>query len=536
MQLSGMKEVVKNVSYLNTLPEFRELPTYRRATFNFVGGSGTGKTHNIIEAGTELGIPVIVARFSQYMPEDFSLPIIDEEGGTNFVHLNPKRNFKEMVADMFGNLVNFLTGRRKRYTSLIADIFPVEIEGKKRRELNDEGEIVETEENQIDFERAKNYIANYSEVKEYWESRGLTINDAPGMIFFGDEINRIEDTQMFQMNFSLIDEHRFKNYKLPDGATIFTATNPADGDFIVQDWDQDDAYSSRFVHLKLEARAEDFLDYAEDLFGPVINTFASMYPETVFDEEKANAFNLPEVVPTPRNHFRAENWIVHAKKFGIDWTKRVRNELIGRFIGESQIQNFVEILEGRNPEIPPTPEEIIEEYEEFKVSPATIEFFKRPNSERSPEEAEEHLSTLFEESQNIKENNQNLHRYKIIDNEISGRRDIINKATDDLFEYIKRNAEDEKFIETFNKNRLRTLRFMMDINRPKFKDLMKKMVNHTPTSMLLLTSHDSSEDLTRSYINMFSDLVMYTNERLREEGDGEETSDEGVEEEEELQE
>ena len=157
---------------------FRARKNFSKPPIVFWGPKGSGKTYNVKKAANFLHIPDINIRLGQELAEDMSYPEITEENREKFL--------SKIIAEMFP--------RYKRDEN--GNLIP--------RKKNVDGEIVEIEgEYQINFTKIKNYIENWKELEEYYSSLGLSVDDAPGGILFLDEVNRIEDKQMFQMIFQL---------------------------------------------------------------------------------------------------------------------------------------------------------------------------------------------------------------------------------------------------------------------------------------------------------------------------------------------
>src|SRR5690625_3287378 len=79
MNNKGMREVIQKWTSATTNREFRQSENYLRVSFCFHSSAGTGKTTGIIDAGTEIGVPVQSIRFSQISDEDLIFPDLQEK-------------------------------------------------------------------------------------------------------------------------------------------------------------------------------------------------------------------------------------------------------------------------------------------------------------------------------------------------------------------------------------------------------------------------------------------------------------------------
>lgn len=100
-------------------------------------------------------------------------------------------------------------------------------------------------------------------------------------ILFIDELNRAT-RMLLQAVFQLVLDGRIGEYVLPEGWSIITAMNPATDNFIVTDI-ADDALKSRFLHIKLEARVEDFAAYMDK--DSIMAAFVKEHPSMLIGSD-----------------------------------------------------------------------------------------------------------------------------------------------------------------------------------------------------------------------------------------------------------
>lgn len=446
-------------------PKFRARKNYARPPFVFWGPKGSGKTYTVKKAGSFLKIPVINIRLGQELAEDMSYPEITE--------INREKFLSKIIAEMFARYKRDENGnkipRRK-----IVDGEPVEIPS----------------EFQINFTKIKNYIENWDELETYYTSIGLTVDDAPGAITFLDEVNRIEDKQMFQMIFQLFDSGKFKGYVTPEEISFFAAANPNEG-YIVANWFADPAFANRCIHLRTIYDFETWYEFAsqpDSGYDELTIQFYKTYPKALFDE-KENTFKLPNFSSSFRNPAFLSLYVN-----GITYPDPdIREELLAAIVGEMNIANF-HLVEDDLAEKAPTAEEILTQYDEYEVGSEPLKKIVLGHTREGKEILGYEMATLKDAIDD--QNSSGTLRGKILNAIENGKTDLINDVTQNIIEYFHANIKNDGFKEKIDENRLRFIRFMFDLPRGKFGTTFQELVsdNTKETSPLIaeaLTSGDT---------------------------------------------
>lgn len=115
------------------------------------------------------------------------------------------------------------------------------------------------------------------------------------IILLLDDYSRASQLLM-QATMTLIDEHRYISWSLPEGSTILLSTNPDNGEFLVTSLDA--AQKSRFLSISMKFNVDDWAVFAEKygIDGRCIN-FILKHPDVVEgtgtkDEDKKEKANI----------------------------------------------------------------------------------------------------------------------------------------------------------------------------------------------------------------------------------------------------
>ncbi|MGF7535696.1 hypothetical protein AAGG74_18745 [Bacillus mexicanus] len=480
MKGKQMEQAIVSIANAIMDPSFRARKNYVRPPFVFWGPKGSGKTYTVNKAATALHIPAINVRLGQELAEDMSYPDIKEQENEKFLGKIIAEMFPRYKRDGEGNLIS-------------------------RKKVID-GEIIACEnEYQINFSLIKNYIENWDAIEGYYTSQGLSVDDAPGGIVFLDEVNRIEDKQMFQMIFQLFDSGKFKGYVTPEEISFFAAANPKEKGYIVSDWFADPAFSNRCIHLKTTYDFETWLEFAEaedSGYDELTIGYYKHFNNSLFDEEE-NSFEVPKNTSSFRNPAFLSLYGV-----GIEYPDpAIRNDIISAIIGPKHLSNFLQV-EDKIAEKILSPEEILSQYDEFELGEEpVIEKIEGKRLDGTPITTYE-IGTL-KEAYEHQESKGNL-RKNFLNAVQENKSSWYNETCDQLVKYIIKNAQDEDFRKHLSDNLLRLARFLFDLPKGKCVVAMKELV-------------DSDEDtniipLLTQGINgrYFSALFKYSHETIKE--------------------
>ena len=488
MNSKQYKTFTKTVALQIADKAFRSLKSYSRPVFIFWGPAGVGKTYTIKEAGTEIFYPVINVRLGQELAEDMSYPSIEN------MEDSKERVLKKIVAEMW-----------PRYkTDELGNKIP------RRKKVN--GETVEIEgEYQIAFSAIKTYVENYSDIEMHYTEQGLSIDDAPGGIYFLDEINRIEDKQMFQMIFQLFESGKFKGFVLPEELSLFGACNPSKG-YIVANWFDDKAFSNRCVHMRLTFDKDIALENVRKSgYSDLSVEFVSTYPEFLFDP-KDNDFEVPKLDHSMRNLSFFENYVVN-----MDW-KQTENpeleiELVSSIMGANAVGNYHTILD-RTAQKAIEPLQIITKYDEYELGDNPYNVKEEAGLKNyTPDTVFLSLEDRDLEKAKSKE------RTIFLQSIISNRSDYIDRVQKQLNEYIIANVDDPEFKELFGKNKLRFLRFIMDLPKDTYASFMRPLMDDenykdAEGSFLEMLDVDQDDVPTRALVDCILELNNVVKDRV----------------------
>ncbi|MED2737461.1 AAA family ATPase [Bacillus toyonensis] len=481
-----MKKMIVAVSKAIANKEFRSLPHFEKPPFVFWGPKGSGKTKTVKAAGTINKFPVINIRLGQELAEDMSYPEVVEINGEKFL--------SKIIAEMFPRYNSDEKGNRIPRKKIV------------------DGKVVTCEgEFQINFEKIKAYIENYKELEEYYTSLGLSINDAPGAIVFLDEVNRIEDKQMFQMIFQLFDSGKFKGYVTPEEISFFAAANPNKG-YIVSNWFADPAFTNRCVHLKTRYDFASWLEYATapgSGFDELTIEFYKANPKALFDE-KENNFDLPKFSSSYRNPTFLSLYVN-----GVDYQDdEIKTEILTAIIGEMFVANFHQVEE-KLQEYAPSAEEIFENYAEYDLGDNPLIGHVTGKAQDGTPIYQYEIDTLIN---NIDGQVASTPlRDRILKYLEDNRQDVINEICENMVNYIYSNYDQKGFLEDLETNtqrKLKFIRFMFDLPRGKFATTFQQIVAN-PEADKKEKSENIASHLTKGEAGKYLvNLIKYNQKRV----------------------
>lgn len=131
------------------------------------------------------------------------------------------------------------------------------------------------------------------------------------VIIFVDELNR-GHKDLLQAIFELVYDRSLKGVKMREGCQVVAASNPPTGDYQVLDFN-DSAFQDRFVHIKLEPTAEEFIAYGrtDNNIEAAVLDFVSEYNQ-MLENKDLESFSMDFVKPSRRSWDRVSK-IIRAK-------------------------------------------------------------------------------------------------------------------------------------------------------------------------------------------------------------------------------
>lgn len=482
-----MRQTVISISKAIMDPKFRARKNYSRPPFVFWGPKGAGKTYDVNAAATHLKIPAINIRLGQELAEDMSYPDIKEE--------NKQKYLGKIIAEMFPKYKTDEDGKKI-----------------KRNRINENGDIEEIEgEYQINFTLIKNYIENWKDIVDFYENQGLSVDDAPGAIIFLDEINRIEDKQMFQMIFQLFDSGKFKGYVTPEEIAFFGAANPNEG-YIVSKWFKDPAFANRCIHLKRLYDFESWREYAkkpDSGYDELTIAFYEKHPKALFDE-KENTFELPKFSSSFRNSAYLSLFVN-----GIEYPDpEIREDILAAVVSSFYVSPFHtvedELAEKARITKAPTAKEVLAAYDEYDCGDEPIKPIKT-GTNRNGDPILDYEVVTMKDAIDHQPIIGDL-RKRFLEAREAGKDDVINETTEDMINYIHDNIENEEFKMDLMENKLRFIRFIFDLPRGKMSIVMNQLIGSKDRKTTPLVADALT---TGQYGREFVELIKFNDKKMK---------------------
>lgn len=201
------------------------LKNFKKPSLSIIGEAGIGKTEAIEQVATEMGVPCLTFRVGEFVDNG------DIQGMPRIVEKN---------------------GVLKTVT-ILPEFYPQPM-------FDSDGKYMTRKDGGImyDYEGVKEYIENYDELYEYYKG---DINQAPGLIVFYDELNRVSAEDVKNALFKIFEKQKIGRYQFPSSTFLIAATNPNTDDYGVSDILEEKAFKTRFIHVEVEKDNELFLDY-----------------------------------------------------------------------------------------------------------------------------------------------------------------------------------------------------------------------------------------------------------------------------------
>jgi MoxR-like ATPase len=172
------------------------------------------------------------------------------------------------------------------------------------------------------------------------------------VLLFIDELNRTESQTMKEL-MNIVLNRNVNGYDLPWWVNVVSAVNPASQNSTYSTNEMDDAQRDRFIKVKVEARLEDWLDYAfaNKLSADIVESIATA--EEIFIHREKGHEDQDEMFPSPRS-WEMVSYIydnIHAfdktkllsaddKKFTDDDLRTLINAKVGPTAGRTLLQNI----------------------------------------------------------------------------------------------------------------------------------------------------------------------------------------------------
>lgn len=334
-----------------------------RLALNVIGHAGNGKTEMMEQVATHLDMAIVAPRAGELEGGEFTgIPIPKDFSG--------------------GTVMNYaLPGYLPHYK--------LDANGKPEVWIDDEG----IERKRINVEllgaAVKNRRALEQKHGEDWA------NKVKGVVIFLDEVNRAQDDQTKMSIFQLPEKYAIHTYEVPDHCVVMAAMNPSTDEYQVNEMDQEKAFMNRFIHVKAEARTQDWLLWAERAdVDPAITSYINADPNALQDKVDFFEINVPL---TPRSWGKVVSTLLKdldLRSFDDD----VIREVLTGVVGSIHANNFVNHMK-ENMDKVVTGEEIIKDYK--KVQKKITEAVDK-NRMDYLDQVTRNLYVLLAEEENIK--------------------------------------------------------------------------------------------------------------------------------------
>jgi MoxR-like ATPase/soluble cytochrome b562 len=182
------------------------------------------------------------------------------------------------------------------------------------------------------------------------------------VILFVDELNRTEPQVMKEL-MNIVLNRNINGYDLPWWVIVVSAVNPSSQSSVYAVNEMDDAQRDRFLKLTVDARLEEWIDYALDanLNPDVIASIATA--EDIFTKREKGHTDEEEMVPSPRS-WEMVNFIYdfvdqfnESKFMTADERKFVKDDLrtlIAGKVGPTAARTFLQNIENKENNIKPS--------------------------------------------------------------------------------------------------------------------------------------------------------------------------------------
>jgi len=262
-------------------------------TLMISGPHGTGKTQIVYKAAKRIGAHVISTDGSIVNQGELAglpLPFINSKGITEFKFIkHPGIRTIEEAEEYYYNKA--ITDGFLNETIKLTD---------KGIQIKDDGKTRLIEVNRTIFDGKENQFKFGNELPAELKIKLVESGEISPVILFIDELNRA-DPQVMKEMMNIILNKNINGYDLPWWVSIVTAVNPSSQNSTYSTNELDDAQRDRFVKIVMNARLDEWVDYAlsENISTNVISAIA--ISEDIFMTKDKSHDDTDEQRPSPRS-------------------------------------------------------------------------------------------------------------------------------------------------------------------------------------------------------------------------------------------
>ena len=342
----------------------------------FVGPHGIGKTMIVKEAARALGgYHMVVEGGSLKEGEITGLPFAspNRDGSTEvrFVPYFAISNLMKLEKAYFekARTTGFLGGKLR----INEKGETVVIEQGKRTKEDSEGvsaetskmveKVLESSHDEIDSIAMGELNAyKFGEDLPYeYKLKLIESGEIKPILFFIDELNRTEQQTMKELMNILLNRN-VNGYDIPWWVSIVSAVNPSSQNSTYSTNEIDDAQRDRFLKIKVDARLDDWIDYALDkrLNQDIIEGIA--VAEAIFMHKEKGYEDMDEMTPSPRSWemvsyiYESIDKFNHTKFLSAEDKKEERDDLrtlIAAKVGPTAARTILENINNKENNIKP---------------------------------------------------------------------------------------------------------------------------------------------------------------------------------------
>jgi MoxR-like ATPase/soluble cytochrome b562 len=260
------------------------------------GPHGIGKTFIVNGAARDLGGYSLVVEGGSLKEGEitglpFASPNVDGSTEVRFVPYFSVSNIMKVEKEYYkrAQTEGFLDGSIK----LVDDNIVITKDGKETHlpQLGDIDRIIHGEINQYKFGE---------DLDPNTKIKLIESGEIQPVILFIDELNRTESQTMKEL-MNIILNRSINGYDLPWWVGVVAAVNPSSQNSTYLTNEMDDAQRDRFLKIKVDARLEDWIDYAFEtgLDPDIVESIATA--EDIFLHREKGHEDIDEMYPSPRS-------------------------------------------------------------------------------------------------------------------------------------------------------------------------------------------------------------------------------------------